>query len=207
MGNAVVKNSGQLESIVNAATLSVESLNGAFDLEGYLSSQSDIVALMVFEHQMHLMNLITRVGWETRVASRDGARPDADLLREMAEELVDYLLFIDEPPLAGKIQGKSGFAEKFAALGPFDSHGRSLRQFDLEHRLMRYPCSYMIYAEAFDRLPREAREAIYKRIWRILSGGETGQKYQRLSLTDRRAVAEILRETKKDLPVYFRSVK
>jgi hypothetical protein len=70
---------------------------------------------------------------------------------------------------------------------------------------MRYPCSYMIYTEAFDNLPEEVREAIFHRMWEILSGQETGQKYA-LSLSDREAVVDILRETKHGLPVYFKSL-
>jgi len=203
MGNAVVTNPGQPMSMVTAATLNLESLAGKFDPKGYLSHHSDIVALLVFEHQMQMMNLFTRVGWEIRVASHAGRKPGARLVRDTANELVDYLLFVDEPKLTAKIQGTSGFREKFAALGLQDRQGRSLRQFDLEHRLMRYPCSYMIYAEAFDGLPAQARGAIYRRMWRILSGEEKGKKYQRLSLADRRGGVEILRETKKGLPVYF----
>ena len=65
---------------------------------------------------------------------------------------------------------------------------------------MRYPCSYMIYSEAFDSLPVEAKEAIYKRMWQILSGQESGQKYARVSLADRQAIVEILRDSKPDLP-------
>jgi hypothetical protein len=112
-------------------------------------------------------------------------------------ELVDYLLFVDEAALAGPIEGTSGFTEKFAVQGPRDSKGRSLRQFDLERRLMRYPCSYMIYSEAFDALPPEAKKAVYDRVWQILSGREHNPKYARLTLADRQAVVEILRETKK----------
>jgi len=209
MGNALVTNPDKPESMVTADTVKVESLKGKFDPRGYLSPQSDIVALMLFDHQMYMMNLFTRVGWEIRASAHDeGGKPDADLLRETAEALVDYLLFIDEPKLPSRIQGASGFSEKFAAMGPRDSQGRSLRQFDLEHRLMRYPCSYMIYTEAFDGLPAEARDAIYKRMWQILSGQilkekEKGKKYQRFSLADRRAIVDILRETKKGLPSYF----
>jgi hypothetical protein len=206
MGNAVVTNLAKPQSMATAATLNLESLKAKFDADGYLSSQSDIVALMVFEHQMHMMNLFTRVGWEIRVASHAGAKPDGDLLRETAVELVDYLLFVDEPSLAAKIQGASGFSEKFAAVGPRDSQGRSLRQFDLEHRLMRYPCSYMIYTDAFEGLPAEAREAVYGRMWEILSGKEKDKKYARLSPADRSAIIEILRDTKKGLPSYFAAV-
>ena len=70
---------------------------------------------------------------------------------------------------------------------------------------MRYPCSYMIYSEAFDALPPEAKDAIYQRLYMVLSGAVPGAKYARLSRADRQAVLEILRETKKGLPDYFTS--
>jgi hypothetical protein len=120
---------------------------------------------------------------------------------------VDYLLFVDEAPLPGRVQGSSGFTEKFSALGSRDSKGRSLRQFDLQRGLMRYPCSYMIYSQAFDALPVAARDAVYKRMWQILSGEEVSAPYTHLSLADRQAVVEILRETKKGLPEYFQPVR
>ena len=174
-----------------------ESLEGKFDTAGYLSPYSDIVALLVFNHQIRMTDLIIRMGWEARAA------PAGDL-REAARELVDYLLFVEEAPLGGKIQGTSGFAAKFAAEGPADSQGRSLRQFDLDKRLMRYPCSYMIYSPAFDSLPSAARTAIYQRMWQVLSGEDQSARYARLSRADRRAIAEILRATKPGLPAYFR---
>lgn len=121
-------------------------------------------------------------------------------------ELVDYLLFIDEVPLQHRVEGTSGFAVKFSAREPHDSKGRSLRQLDLNRRLMRYPCRYMIYTEAFDNLPEEVREAIFQRMWQILSGQATDKKYARLSISDRQAVVDILRETKQGLPTYFKSL-
>ena len=102
------------------------------------------------------------------------------------------------------MRGTSGFAERFSALGPNDKQGRSLRQLDLSRRLMRYPCSYMIYSPAFQALPAQARDAVYRRLWKILSGGDAAPRYKALSRADRRAVTEILRETKQDLPDYFR---
>ena len=205
MGNAVVTDGTNPESIVTDQTLNLTSLAGRFDTDPYLSPYSDIVALMVFEHQMHMMNLLTRIGWQARYLLRNGNVDDlqANGLSASAEDLVDYMLFVDEAPLPNKIEGASGFAEKFSSEGPTDSRGRSLRQFDLEHRLMRYPCSYMIYTAAFDGLPIQAREAIYERMWRVLSGQEKDPKYTRLSLGDRQAVVEILRDTKKGLPAYF----
>jgi hypothetical protein len=89
--------------------------------------------------------------------------------------------------------------DKFAAEGPFDRKGRSLRQFDLDRRMMRYPCRYIIYSAAFDRLPEQAKDAIYRRMWRVLSS-----ENPRLSMEDRRGIVEILRDTKKDQPTYFR---
>jgi hypothetical protein len=171
---------------------------------GYLASTSDIAALLVFDHQMHMSNLITRIGWETRAGLHDRRDDLAATLRDAAAELVDYLLFIDEQPLPRPLQSTSGFAAQFAALGPRDSRGRTLRQLDLQHRLLRYPCSYMIYSAAFDSLPAPARLEIYQRLWQILSGAEKNARYARLSTTDRQAIIEILRDTKEDLPDYFR---
>jgi hypothetical protein len=184
----------------------LDTLANTFDTAPYLSPYSDIVALMVLEHQTHLTNMLTRLGWETRAGAyqprTEPARPFS--FDAAVTEIVDYLLFVDEAPLPGRIQGTSGFAEEFAERGPFDSRGRSLRQLDLERRMMRYPCSYMIYAPVFDQLPARARDAIYRRMWQILSGSDRAEKYARLSDADRVAILAILRETKKGLPDYFR---
>jgi len=167
----------------------------------YPSPYSDIAALMVLNHQTHATNLLTWVGWETRVALAE-KRP-LDRVDDAIRDLVDYFLFVDEAPLASPIAGTSGFAGKFASAGPRDAAGRSLRQLDLSSRLMRYPCSYLIYSEAFDGLPALARERIYARLWRVLSGEDNDRRYARLSAADRRAVIEILRATRSGLPDYF----
>ena len=167
---------------------------------------------MVFEHEMHVMNLFTRAGWEVRYSEYEDRTTDSPVdrlgtteavLREAANAVADAMLFVDEKPLPGEIRGTSGFEEMFSAEGPRDSEGRSLRQFDLEKRLMRYPCSYMIYSPAFDALPDDLKQAIYDRMWIILSGRDRTGKYAKLSFADRRSVVQILRGTKKDLPDYF----
>ena len=195
MGNAIVTNRDNAEASISETTLNRTSLEGLFDGRDYPSAQSDIAALMVFEHQGHMMNLITRLGWESRVALHEqrldfGSGP----LKSALDEFVDYALFVNEVPLAGPIRGTSGFAERFSALGPADSHGRSLRQLDLNERLLRYPCTFMIYSPAFRALPAETRRAIYERMWQVLAPRQ-----------DRREVIEILRETVPDLPPIFRS--
>ena len=174
LGNAVIGPQGDPKAM--------EPLQGKAD--------SDVAALMVFDHQMHMANLIIRIGWD--------ARASAGGLTESAKELVDYMLFVDEALLPGKLDGK--FAEVFGRNAIRDSKGRSLRDLDLQKRLLRYPCSYMIYSDAFDALPAEAKDAIYKRMLRVLSGSEKGKRYARLSAADRKAVLEILRETKPEFP-------
>jgi hypothetical protein len=205
MGNAFFTGAGR-DAAISDATLNRTSLDGLFDAHGYPSAQSDIVALMVFQHQARMTNLITRVGWDARLAAHEG-RADfaAGPLRNAVHELVDYLLFVEEEPLTATIKGTTGFAAMFAAQGPADSRGRSLRQLDLERRLQRYPCSYMIYSQAFQALPAGLRAAIYARMGEILSGRDASPKYARLTEVDRRAVVEILGETLPDLPADFRS--
>jgi hypothetical protein len=211
---------GNVPVIVSAAELQkprraapqLSSVAGRFDTRGFPSEHSDVVALMVLEHQSRMANLLTRVGWETRVALPSAAlsppRPVTSRMvpprvLEAINDLVDYLLFVDETPLPGHVVGSSGFTQRFSEMGPQDSRGRSLRQLDLERRLFRYPCSYMIYAPAFDALMPEAKGAIYERLWAVLSGAERDRRYERLSVADRRAIVEILRDTKPDLPGYF----
>jgi hypothetical protein len=192
------------------------SLEGKFDTSGYLTAQSDIVALMVFEHQMHMMNLFTRIGWEARVIAYRQSVPAAQAraggddpgdktvtMEEAAKEVVDYMLFVDEAPLSQPVHGSTTFAARFAALGPRDRRGRSLRELDLNGRLLRYPCTYMIYSQQFDQLPALARAAIYRRLWLVLNGQDHAAAYSRLRAADRAAIIEILRDTKPDLPGYF----
>src|SRR5215204_6842230 len=185
-------------------TVRLTSLEKTFDSRGYLISSSDIAALMVFEHQMQMMNLLTRVGWETRIARQEGRLQNGAAIREAVEQLVDYMLFVGEAPIASPMAGRSGFAEVFSARGPNDANGRSLRQLDLRTRLFRYPCSYLIYSPQFEHLSTEAKAAVYSRLWTILSGKESGVRYRHLSAVDRRAVIDILRDTKVSLPAYFR---
>ena len=116
------------------------------------------------------------------------------------------MLFVDEAPLPSAVQGSTSFAQEFSSRGPRDGKGRSLRDFDLTRRLLRYPCSYMIYTETFDALPPVAKNLVYERLWEVLSGKETDKAYAGLSLADRRAIVEILRETKNGLPGYFQPI-
>ncbi len=198
MGNVPVLPADKGKSKIAVAVRPLDSLAAVLDLSGFPTPYSDVVSLLVFNHQTHMTNLITRMGWEARVAGVEPAQ--APRVRAAAVDLVDYMLFVDEAPLVGRVQGNSGFAEQFVALGPRDSKGRSLREFDIVKRTFKYPCSYLIYSEAFEALPATAKAAVYERLGAVLSGRETSAKYKALSAADRQAILEILRDTKKDFP-------
>jgi hypothetical protein len=194
----------------------VETVAGLFDPDGFRGMSSDIAALLAFSHQTHMTNLLTRASWEARAAdpALHPGVPAAPgqiqlveaLMSGIAEEVVDYMLFVDEAPLPGPVTGRSGFAERMSAAGPRDRRGRSLYELDLQRRLLKYPCSYLIYSPAFDALPPLAKAPIYRRLWQVLAGEASEPRYRSLSLADRQAVVEILKDTKPGLPAYFTAV-
>jgi hypothetical protein len=180
------------------------TVEGFFDMKGYLARTSDVVAQLVLAHETTILNLITRLGWEARVNEAAPTADAASRVKEAAAELADSLLMLDETPLAGQVKGSSGFAEWFTAQGPRDTQGRSLRELDLRTRLFKYPLSFLIYSEPFDGLPATARQAVYERLSEVLSGRDTRKITQHLSAADRQAIVQILRETKPDLPASFK---
>jgi hypothetical protein len=208
----------QVAAMDSRPSRELTNVEGLFDADGYRALSSDIVAHLVLTHQAGMINLLTRAGWEARAADPQlhapfTSTPDQDariaaVMDGVASEVVDYLLFVDEAKLTDKVRGTSGFAERFSASGPKDRKGRSLYELDLTRRLMKYPCSYLIYSPAFDALPPMVKDPIYKRLWAILSGQEQDPRYRAvLSAADRQAIVEILRDTKKDLPAYFQNIR
>lgn len=213
LGNVTVDRKDPL-ALDREAGANVTDLSGRFDTSGYLTPHSDIVAQLVQAHQTQTHNLITLTNFQTRLAlyeaqqkkveGKGGAEGLPAAARERierpAEELVRYLLFADEAPLAGEVKGTSGFAEEFSARGPKDSRGRSLRDFDLHTRIFKYPLSYLIYTDAFDAIPEPSKGYIYRRLHGILTAKEGTDEFWNLSGKDRQAILEILLETKKGLP-------
>lgn len=219
MGNAIAADAKDPEKLDREKHANLKELSGLLDTSPYLTPHSDIVALMVLEHQTDMHNLITCANYATRRALRDAAvlnemlDAPADYLspssqRRIAnagDKLLKYLLFADEAALTDAVEGTSDFAAEFSALGPRDSQGRSLRQFDLRRRLFKYPCSYLIYSEAFDGLPKQVKHYVYDRLRDVLIDGETDEDFSHLSAADRKAIGEILQQTKPDLAEYWKS--
>ncbi len=181
-----------------APTQNLTSLAGMFDTSKYLEPTSDIVALMTLEHQIRMTNLMIRIGWDARRGF------PADKLNPEIEEMLKYMLFADAAPLREPVKGVSTFTETFPKRGPRDPQGRSLRDFDLKTRLFRYPLSYMIYSAAFDGMPDKVRDRVYQRLYEILTGKDTSKTFANLSPESRRAILEIVRATKPNLPGYWR---
>ncbi len=219
MGNVLAKTRDDDGPLDVEAGANVTTLDRYFDTSPYPSGHSDIVALMVFEHQAEAHNLFTRLNYQTQWALRDsraindalGTKGNPDELTDSGrrrinnagEKLVRYLLYCDEELLTGKIEGTSTFAADFASRGPRDRHGRSLREFDLRKRIFRYPLSYLIYSPSFDELPAQAKDFVHRRLWEVLSGKDADPAFKHLSTDERVAIMAILRDTKPGLPSYF----
>ena len=203
MGNAVGHDPARPQLLDTQGTQNLTSLDKKFDTSKYLAPTSDIVALMTLEHQTRMTNLMTRIGWDTRIAQHDGKLDEAHLNSEI-EEMLTYMLFQDERPLREPVVGVSTFAKTFPERGPKDKQGRSLRDFDLQTRMFKYPLSYMIYSKAFDGMPDVVRERVYQRLYEILTGKDTSERYAKLTADDRRNILDIVRETKPNLPAYWK---
>ena len=217
-GNFIVPEGRSPYRVSNQAGQNVTDLSPFFTTSHYLTPHSDIVALMVLEHQVEGHNRLARAGLLTRQALHHETVLNRELnepadkrwpsttrrIQAAGEPLVEYLLFSYEFPLKAPILGTTDFAKQFSQRGPADSRGRSLRQLDLNKRLFVYPCSYLIYSKAFDALPAEVREYVYRRLWDILTQNDRRPEFAYLSATDRQAILEILRDTKANLPTYWK---
>ena len=205
MGNWIIGDPEELRDIDLTRTGNVTDLSALIDTDPYAGQHSDIVALMVLDHQTRVQNIITRVNYETRTLLEQGVgdAPPANLSDEtldaigtITEPLVEALLMVGHPDLTDEIRGTSGFAEMFTDQGPYDTEGRTLRELELTERLFQYPVSYLVYSDGFGALPEHARRYVYQRLIAILNGQDTSSTFAHLSADDRQAVLEILRDTK-----------
>ena len=183
-GNAVIASENRASQLDQGPGADVTDLSGRFNVLRYLSPHSDVVAHLVLTHQVRMHNAIAFAVHEARKAlayrdltlERFGELSEASLasvqrrIERPAEKVVSELLFLDEAPLGGPVTGTSGFAEDFATAGRRDNQGRSLRDLDLETRLLKHPCSWLIYSDAFDGMPRETKNYVYGRLDELLVG-------------------------------------
>jgi hypothetical protein len=220
LGNLVIPGKRVPQPLDNSEGQNVTNLATRVRLEDYLSPHSDLIALMVLEHQAEGHNLLTRASFQTRSAvhyqdslNRElGERADhewpstASRIAAAGEPLVRYILMSGEVRLTAPLKGTSTFAAEFAARGPRDGRGRSLRELDLETRMFRYPCSYLVHSPSFDALPERMMEYVARRLDEVLSGKDESKEFAHLSVAYRRDIREILVDTKPDLALRWSKV-
>ena len=195
-------------------------LDAFFDSRPYPLDRSDIVALMVFEHQVGMHNALCEANLQSRLAlyrwkglcealKEDPNQPlygsTLSVINHYAEKVLKQLLFVGEAALPeGGIQGAASFQTAFSATKKADGKGRSLRDFDLKTRMFRHRCSHLVYSQPFDDLPPVLRETILNRLWRVLTDEKPAAPFEHLPLSERQAIREILQETKSNLPATWK---
>ncbi len=202
-GNSISSNPDRPTELSLRNNQNVTSLENRFDTSPYLLPTSDLVALMTLEHQNRMISSFIRINWEARIAEKEGKVADFEpRLEFLTDQVVAYMLFEEEARMYDPISGVSTFTKTFPDRGPRDKKGRSLRDFDLQTRVFRYPLSYMIYDSAFDAMPAIARDKVYRKLFDKLTS--PAEKDARISNEDRAAILEIVAETKSGLPDYWK---
>ena len=192
LGNMVIKSLEDFNRFEELRVGNRDTLEGLLDVTPYLTDKSDIVALLVFQHQLDVQNLVTRLSYDARTPADN----QAEVVAETVDRLLRAMLFVDAVEYTAPISGDARFVEQFARRAVRDAQGRSLRDFDLTRRLFRYPLSFVIHSPAFDALPEPALRAFYGRLNEILRGTDTNDDFAHLTAEDRSAIFEILIATK-----------
>ncbi len=212
LGNLIPPPSNQPIPLARVSRADVPNLDAFFDTQAYLTDKSDVVAVLVFEHQVDVHNLIIHANYKSRMllerespgSSTKGLTwrqlPPVTQRRFAAllEPLVRGMLFVGAAKFPTHVRGNSGYTKWFESQGPFDSRGRSLRDFDLDTRLFKYPLSFLIYSKGFDYLVPSAKQYLYNRLIQILTDRDTSPVFSSLSASERQAILEILEATKPD---------
>ena len=216
-GNLTGKKIDDFEGPAAQPTRNLLSLEGVVDTRRYLLKTSDVVPLLMHDHQVHVHNVLSKANQDARIALHrwpamreilglpKDAPPQGSCLvvfDSQAEKVLDALLCRDEAAWpAGGIQGDGVFAPAYAKTRKPDAKGRSLRDLDLQTRLFRYRCSPLIYSESFATLPKELHDIILLRLSSGLRAFPPSPSFGHLPDDERAAIHEILSATLPNLPV------
>ncbi|MEQ1932684.1 MAG: hypothetical protein ABL962_02220, partial [Fimbriimonadaceae bacterium] len=121
----------------------VTDLSGYVDTSSYLSSHSDIAALMVLEQQMDIQNTLSSTIKQVRqiLAEHKDGQLSGEALKSFTtqcEYLVGSLLGDGEAKLSEALKGTSTFAESYSRSAPACKRGRRLSELDLKTRVHKY---------------------------------------------------------------------
>ena len=195
-GNAFAReHAGQLDFTPSA--LRPADLAASFDTSRYLASTSDVVALLVFEHQLAMHNSLSRAAHRTRrlLAENPAADRLARTLAADAEDVLDHLLFRGAAPLPAGGTGADAFHRAFAADAPRSASGHALKDLALTDRLFANRCSFLIYSDSFAALPSPLHDAILTRLSAILHGTDSTGRYAYLETDEKQRLLAILAAT------------
>lgn len=186
------------------------------DLGRYPVPTSDLLPHLLHEHQNGFAHRAVEAAYRARSyyhaaesqTGRERGRLSAPHLLELqrqANRLVRYLLFADEVALPnGGVEGVPEYKEYFLRNRKPAGNGLALKDFDLETRLFRVRCSYMIYSDTFAGLHPEFKALVYRTLAEAISTARPNPEYSYLSPGEKEAIRVILRDTLDDLPDYWR---
>ena len=219
-GNVVASENGESVVLDLKPGQNLTSLDHLFDTSRYPRKTSDIVALMVLEHQTSTQNVLTKANHaalramhmqqslQKELGEPVLAEPTGTARRiidHCAEDVLDALLFKDEAALPeGGIEGSAEFQTAFLEQAKRSRDGRSLKDFQLLTRLFKYRCSYLIHGLTFQHLTSPLKQTVLARLNQVLSGQDATQRYAYLGESERRHITRILVETLPDLPAEWR---
>jgi hypothetical protein len=215
-GNVTAQENGESVVLDLKPGQNITDLSTFFDTDAYPRKTSDIVALMVLEHQTSTQNNLTKANHaalramhmqqslQKELGEPVLAEPTGTARRiidHSAEDVLDALLFKDEAPLPeGGIEGSADFPIAFAKNAPETLDGRALKDFQLLTRLFKYRCSYLIHGLTFQHLTPPLKQTVLAKLWQALQGNDPTQRYAYLGDSERQHISRILIETLPNLP-------
>jgi len=222
LGNVVLKANRTPTDAELVHGNNVKSLSPFFDTRPYLAETSDLVALLVFEHQVTVQNVLTKANQHCMALMAYQQGVQRDLQERVTEEptfesvdnafvdavqqVLDALLSKDEAPLPeGGVKGIGGFTEAFGRETRSKNGEPTLKDLDLKQRVLKYRCSYLIQSSSFDRLQPALRKRVLRRLRRVLSDPANDQRYAYLEPAERLAIRKIVGSTVRNLPPNWKS--
>ncbi|HZM01579.1 MAG TPA: hypothetical protein VFC44_01025 [Candidatus Saccharimonadales bacterium] len=212
-GNVYASEDGDQLVFNPALGANVTNLSRYFDTSDYLTNTSDIVSLLVFEHQLAMQNALTRAGINCRhmldyqkrlqVDLKEPApsdiEPSFDSVRKVfdhsADDVVDTLLFKDEAVMPKTLIGSVAFQKVFTGNAPRAPDGSSLKDLLLSEHLFKNRCGYLIYSDSFLSLPPPLKHRIYARLDHALDSKHPNPRYSYIGDAERQRINFILRAT------------
>lgn len=199
LGNRVFTEDGDLSPLPTQK----DDLKDVINVAKYPRPTSDIVSLLVLEHQCQMHNQLTAAALNYRRSRHFSQiiKPDSDpdegsaggVADSWAKTITEGIFYKDEADLDEGVEGDPAFQRAFAARYPKTADGKSLADFRLYGRIFKHRCSYMVYSSAFEALPPSVKKRVFAKMRAALSGQDPDINW--LSTPERKTITAILDET------------